>query len=228
MKTSLLNLIGFSGVLLLPWYSVSAQSDYPWLRNADELYGMEAYDEAETMYRKALVEKPKPSTTYNLGNTIYRQNRMPEAVTQYQKAIESTQDPGLKADAWFNLGNAHFQNQSYDESIRAYKESLKLRPSDEDAKKNLMLAMQQLKQQQEKQQQQQDQQQPPPEQQEQDQQPQQPPSNPDPQQAEPQHPENINEDEAREILKAVEREDQRVQEKLKKTNARKTPPVKDW
>ena len=98
-------------------------------------------------------KKKNQLPAYNLGNTIYNQNRIPEAIQQYQKSIESTDDPALKSNAWYNLGNAHYQNKEFDKSIEAYKESLKLQPADEDAKKNLMLAMRQYQQQQQQQQQ---------------------------------------------------------------------------
>jgi tetratricopeptide (TPR) repeat protein len=171
---------------------------------------------------------------------------MPEAVSQYQKAIESTKDPLLKSRAYYNMGNAHFQNKEYDESIKDYKEALKLSPTDEDAKKNLMLAMRQLQQQQQQQQQkdqqkkddnkdqdkqnqqqqQKDQQQSDKEKQDQQQQQSKDQSQ---QEQQPQDAkQDISKDEAREILKAIEREDQRVQEKLKKVSGTKAPPVKDW
>ncbi|MBK8829341.1 MAG: tetratricopeptide repeat protein [Saprospiraceae bacterium] len=135
-----------------------SQADYPWLRVGDELYERQAYTDAETAYRKALEEKEKPTTSFNLGNTIYNQNRIPEAIQQYQKSIETSNDPALKSKAWYNMGNAHYQNQEYDKSIQAYIESLKLQPEDEEAKKNLTLALRQYQQQQQQQQQQEDQQ----------------------------------------------------------------------
>ena len=220
--------------------ALSAQADYLWLRSADVLYQNRTYIDAETAYRKAQEEQDRPTTSYNLGNTIYQQQRIPEAITQYQKSIESTKDPELKSRAWYNLGNAHYQNKEFDKSIEAYKESLKLMPQDEDAKKNLMLAMQQLKQQQQQQQQQnkdqqdqnkdqqqqqQNQQQQQDQQQQQNQQQQNQPESRDQQQEQAQ---DLSKDEAKEILKAVEREDQRVQEKLKKASSRTAPPVKDW
>ncbi|HSF88739.1 MAG TPA: tetratricopeptide repeat protein, partial [Saprospiraceae bacterium] len=66
--------------------SAWAQADYPWLRVGDELYERRSYTDAETAYRKALEEKEKPTTSFNLGNTIYNQNRLPEAIQQYQKS----------------------------------------------------------------------------------------------------------------------------------------------
>jgi len=220
-----------------------SQADYPWLRNGDQLYVNKAYKDAETAYRKALEEEKQPKTSFNLGNTVYRQNRLPEAVEQYENAISTTKNNDIKADAWYNLGNAHYQNNEYEKSVQAYKESLKLRPADEDAKKNLMLSLRQLHQQQQQQQQQQDQQKQEEKDQEQNKD-QQPPSegdqkeNKEQQQSsaqdqsktdqEKQTREELSKEEAKEILKAIEREDQRVQEKLKKGNAKASPPVKDW
>ena len=221
-----------------------SQPDYPWLRLADEHFKQGTYSESETDYRKALEAKPKASTQYNLGNSIYQQQRMNEAISQYQKSIESTKDPTLKAQAFYNLGNAHYQNQQYKESIQAYKEALKLNAQDIEAKKNLMLAMRQLQiQQQQQEQQQQNQQEQQQDQQEenqdsssdnqnqqQQQQQQDSPSSQDQRgsKKDQESPTQMSKEEAKEVLKAIEREDQRVQEKLKRSHGKAAPPVKDW
>jgi tetratricopeptide (TPR) repeat protein len=233
-------------MILISYTPGWCQADYPWLRVGDELYERRAYTDAETAYRKALEEKTKPTTAYNLGNTIYNQNRIPEAIQQYQKSIELSDDPALKSKAWYNLGNAHYQNQEYDKSIQAYIESLKLQPDDEEAKKNLTLALRQYQQQQQQQQQQEDQQKKEDQQQQQQKQDEQKPSDqqenesqqqdpsnssqkePQPKENQKQSAEELSNEEAREILKAIEREDQRVQEKLKKAGGKSAPPVKDW
>src|SRR6476620_5277044 len=85
--------------------SANCQADYPLLRTGDLLFKGGNYTEAETQYRKALEEKQKPTSNYNLGNSVYEQNRMDEAAESYKKAIAGTTDPKLKSDAWFNLGN---------------------------------------------------------------------------------------------------------------------------
>jgi len=95
-----------------------SQAEYPLHRKGDHNYDHGQYQEAETNYRKANEIKPKPEVSYNLGNSVYEQKRMPEAVSQYQKAIESTKDTLLKSRAYYNMGNAHFQNKEYDESIK--------------------------------------------------------------------------------------------------------------
>ena len=208
-----------------------AQADYAYSRKGDKKYEEGHYTEAETSYRKSLELNPKASTSYNLANSMFLQERIPEAIEEYKKAINSNDNPEVKAQAYYNMGNAYFQNKEYQQSINAYKESLKINPSDEDAKKNLMLAMRQLrheqqpeKQKQEQQQQQQQQE----EEQNKDQQQQEQQQGESPQQKEELKKEDVSKEEAKEILKAIEREDQRVQEKLKKSSGKSTPPVKDW
>ncbi|HZV44424.1 MAG TPA: tetratricopeptide repeat protein, partial [Saprospiraceae bacterium] len=88
-------------IFLLHTLSSYGQADYPLLRSGDLLFKGGAYTEAETQYRKALEEKQKPTSNYNLGNSIYEQNRMTEAAESYKKAIAGTSDPKLKSNAWF-------------------------------------------------------------------------------------------------------------------------------
>lgn len=210
-----------------------SQADYGQSRKGDKFFEEGHFQEAETSYRKAYESIPKASTSYNLANSMFLQDRIPEAIEEYKKVVASSDQPEVRSKAFYNMGNAYFQNNEFEQSIQSYKEALKINPDDEDAKKNLMLAMRQLKQQQQEekkenqqQQQQQEQQQ---EQQQQQQQQKDQQQNPgqSPQQEEKKK-EDISKEEASEILKAIEREDQRVQEKLKKTTGKSTPPVKDW
>lgn len=208
--------------------TIVAQRGYGYSRSGDHLYEDGRYNEAETQYRKALEADPEARTAYNLGNSIFLQDRIPEAIAEYEKVILSSDNPEVRQRAFYNLGNAHFQNNAFGESIKAYKEALKINPEDMDAKKNLMLAMRMLQQQQKQQQQNQQQEQQQQQQNQQDQQQQDQNQNQQEQQQEQQQKEDVSKEEAKEILKAIEREDQRVQEKLKKSSGKSTPPVKDW
>jgi|SRR5687768_3135467 len=229
-----MKLIGLFVIIMLVCLSandLSAQADYSFSRNGDKFFEEGRYPDAETSYRKALQLKPKASTTYNLANSMFLQDRIPEAIAEYKKAITAAEDADVKQRGYYNMGNAYFQNNEFGQSINAYKEALKINPADEDAKKNLMLAMRQMKQQQQQQQeekkedqqqQQQEQEQQKQEEQQQQQQEQQQ------QQQQQQQKEDVSKEEAKEILKAIDREDQRVQEKLKKTSGKTPPPLKDW
>lgn len=229
------------------------QADYSWKRSGDAAYDRQAFPEAENAYRKALERKASPEVKYNLGNSLAQQQRLDEAVTTYQEALDQTADPQLRADTYFNLGNTYFRQQAYGESAGAFKEALKIRPDDEMARQNLMMALRMLRQQQQQEQQQEQQQKQ--QQEQQDQQGAQPQGQPrdqpsaggqqssgegsssvsnpnDTRQAKVGEDDSnarpMGEAEARDILKAIEREDQRVQEKLKKSKGSKPAPVKDW
>jgi Ca-activated chloride channel family protein len=129
-----------------------------------ELYrGHQAYldgdlQEAENQYRSSLNEAPGQfEGTFNLGNTYYRKQDLSNANSHYQQAIESESDPIKKARAYHNMGNSLLQNSKIDESIEAYKNALRLNPSDDETRYNLAYA-QRMKRKQEQQEQQQQQQ----------------------------------------------------------------------
>ncbi|TFH65253.1 MAG: tetratricopeptide repeat protein [Candidatus Zixiibacteriota bacterium] len=117
-------------------------------------------DEALKYYKDAEVEKPKqPVLDYNIGSALYKQNKYPEAVQRYIRAL-NTDDPKFQADTYYNSGNALFRAEQYAEAINAYKKCLEINADDSDAKYNLELARVKLKEQAQKQdKQQQDQQQ---------------------------------------------------------------------
>lgn len=225
-----MTLIAF-GIWTIIGYS---QPEYPYLRSGDKSFEEGRYPDAETLYRKALEISPKANSSYNLANSMFLQDRIPEAIDAYKLAIQSAEKPEIKSKAYYNMGNAFFQNKEYQQSINVYKEALKINPSDKDAKKNLMLAMRQLRQEQEQKEQKKENKQPQQEEEQQDQKEQNKEEEQQQQQQQQQQEkeknkeEDVSKEEAKEILKAIEREDQRVQEKLKKTQGKSVPPVKDW
>lgn len=115
------------------------------------------FDAALEKYREAQTDRPDaPELHFNVGDALYKQGAVQEAMAAFQKAVESG-DPDLAASAYYNVGNAAYRQQLYDLAVDAYEKSLELNPDDRDAKVNLEMALEKL-QQQEQQQQQQDQQ----------------------------------------------------------------------
>jgi Ca-activated chloride channel homolog len=134
-----------------------AQSEKKEIRRGNKEFNKGAYGEAELHYRKALEKKPDSDIgNYNLGNALYKQNQFEPAITKYETLAAKETDKNKLATYYYNLGNAYFKSQKLDKSIEAYKQSLRLNPSDADAKHNLFLAEQMQKQQQQQQQQNQD------------------------------------------------------------------------
>ncbi|NOR76809.1 MAG: tetratricopeptide repeat protein [Draconibacterium sp.] len=99
------------------------------------------YSNAETEYRKALNNKPTDlQWEYNLADAIYKQKRFEEAAEKFDSLGEKMETPEDKARAYHNLGNSQLMQQKLDESIESYKKALRQNPSDLDTKYNLAYA----------------------------------------------------------------------------------------
>ena len=131
--------------------------------NANENFkkASEKYRQAEVNYRKAMeTTKNYDKANYNLGAVLYRQEKYKDAAESFQYvANEKSFDKKIRSKAYHNLGNSLMKQEKYKESIDAYKNALKLNPSDMDTKYNLEYAKKKLYAQQQQQQQQNQQQQ---------------------------------------------------------------------
>ncbi len=200
------------------------------IRSGNELYESEKYTESEIEYRKALEVNPRSiEGTYNLGNSLYKQKKYPEAAEQYQLLMgqaermkESSEGTQRLAQVYHNVGNIFMNNKDYAKSVEAYKQSLRLNPSDDETRYNLALAQKLLHDQQEQQQDQsqnqenqdQDENKDQQDQQKQQQQPDDQQQNKTQEQAQPD--EQMSRDNAQQILEAFLQDEKNTQEKVKK------------
>jgi Ca-activated chloride channel family protein len=122
------------------------------LREGDRLYREQAYEQAAERYKAAEDKQSGTQGSYNLGNTYYQQGDYARAARQFEQAAETASRAEDKARAYYNLGNSYYQQQQLDKSIEAYKQSLRLQPGDTQAKNNLAVALREQQQQQQQQQ----------------------------------------------------------------------------
>ena len=143
--------------LLLVHNVLSAQNEREYIRKGNKLYKKSEYAGSEGLYRRAQGEdKPAEDAGFNLGAALYKQGRFGEAASEYGKdAVTARADTLKQAQGFYNLGNSLLKEQKYEESIKAYINSLMLNPSDMQTKYNLAYAQDQLKKQEQQQQQQQ-------------------------------------------------------------------------
>jgi tetratricopeptide (TPR) repeat protein len=133
---------------LLISVQVFAQTERKYIRKGNKEYESQKYSDAELEYRKALDKKPKSfEAAFNVGNSLYKQGKYPEAAVQFDTLAKTTRDKEDLANLYYNLGNSYLKSKKLDESIGAYKNSLKINPKDNDAKFNLAYAQKMLKQQ---------------------------------------------------------------------------------
>lgn len=131
---------------LLMAFATFAQEKDKFLPKGNEQFAEKKYAEAEADYRVSQSKTPKYAvSSYNLGNSIYRQNKIGEAKYPYLKAIESAKTKPQKHKAFHNLGNVFMKEKKYTEAVEAYKNALRNNPEDEETRYNYALAKKLLK-----------------------------------------------------------------------------------
>ena len=222
----------------------------------NEAFAAADYETALRAYFNANDQAPDLSEpTYNAANVYYRQEGLAEAQSLLERAL--TRAGGLLAQVGlFNRGNVAYEQQDFATAVNTYKQALRLNPDDADAKYNLELAQQALQAAppEEPPPQNQEGEEPPPEAEQgdnqqsgsQDADPNQDPAetaqerseNRDERQVEPSdknesggdqaRPEQLTEEQARELLRAIEQNAETLQEHLQLRLRSGGPAEKDW
>ncbi len=212
---------------LLPITSF-AQTETELNKKATEAYKNEEYEKAANLYKKAAEKTPKNSTTqYNLGNAMYKKTKVDEAVSAYDNAIANTTDKLLKSKSFYNKGVVLQNSKNLQGCVDAYKNALKLNPNDDDARQNLQKALQQLNQKQKKEQE--NKKKSKPKEDENKKEKEKPKEEDEKNNLPKPQPSKISKQDAEEKLKALQRQEKNLQDKLKKVNvASPNKPEKDW
>ncbi len=108
------------------------------VRKGNRQYNKGEYGEAIKRYEEALKAAPESfEATYNLGNALYKAERFDTAEQTILRATADTlRTDNELAETYYNLGNAQFKQKKYKEALESYKQSLRLNPSDMEAKYN--------------------------------------------------------------------------------------------
>ena len=132
--------------LLLASISAAAQTDRREVRSGNRQFRKENFTRAEIDYRKALVKDSSSfAASYDLANSLYRQNNFEEAGKTLEKVKDSAPMNPNSSDYYYNLGNVACQKKDWQAAVDAYKQSLLRNPTDMDAKENYIYAKLMLK-----------------------------------------------------------------------------------
>ena len=132
--------------LLLASISAAAQADRREVRSGNRQFRKENFTRAEIDYRKALVKDSSSfAASYDLANSLYRQNNFEEAGKTLEKVKDSAPMNPNSSDYYYNLGNVACQKKDWQAAVDAYKQSLLRNPADVDAKENYIYAKLMLK-----------------------------------------------------------------------------------
>jgi tetratricopeptide (TPR) repeat protein len=114
--------------------------------SANELYKKQDFEKAENAYDK-IIERDRYNTTakFNLANTYFRRSKKDDAAKAFDYLTSDGQPSALREKSYYNKGVVLSRQEKLEESIEAYKDALRLNPSDTSARENLQKAMFELK-----------------------------------------------------------------------------------
>lgn len=147
-------------MFLLVWAAASqAQNERKFVRQGNKYYEAATKDpshvdsvqfnKAEIEYLKALEKKPADTKwNFNLADALYKQKKFDESADKFKEIADKTTNKVEKSRALHNLGNSYLMKNKLDESIAAYKDALRSNPKDLETKYNLLYAMNMKKKQQ--------------------------------------------------------------------------------
>lgn len=189
-----------------------AQKENAAIAKGNNLYKDGKFAEAIAAYQQALQQNPNNLTAkYNLAAARFRSSKFDEAEKQYEEVQDKTNDNSLKHKSTYNSGVSLTKQTKLIESIEAYKQALRLDPSDTDTRFNLQKALEELRKQnksKEKQQQ--------PQQKKQE------------KKQEPQKQPPATKKMIEQWLQSLRQKEQEVQQKMQNKNRSVTRPEKDW
>lgn len=120
---------------------VCAQKERKFIREGNTLFETQKFEQAEVEYRKAMDKKAESfEAAFNLADALYKQEKYDEALLQFSTLAEEQTDKEKLGQLYHNIGNTLLSMKKTDESIEAYKESLRNRPNAEETKYNLEFA----------------------------------------------------------------------------------------
>lgn len=121
------------------------------LEAARKAYKNEKYLDALKYYRSAQNNAPENvDFSDEIGQTAYKARQFDVAEKIYRQNLSKKESGTQKANSWHNIGNSLMKKRDYAGAVEAYKESLRMNPTDDETRYNLSEAIRQMKQAQQK------------------------------------------------------------------------------
>ncbi|PQJ10673.1 hypothetical protein CJD36_011925 [Flavipsychrobacter stenotrophus] len=230
-------------MILLSTTAMAQNNTNTLLQQGNKLYDQKRYDEATANYLQALKKDPNNATgLFNLGSALYQKKQYDSSRKLMAATADAIKDKGGKSAAHYNIGNTYMAQRKWEDAIASYKNTLRNNPQDADAKYNLSYAEEMLKKDKndKKDKQKQDQQKQDKPQQDkdkkdkdkkekQDQQKENDKDKKEQQDQQPQsQPSKLTEQQAEQMLNAVQQQEKKLQDKLKKEKGMRVKMDKDW
>lgn len=128
--------------------SCMAQTDRQYIRSGNRYFRQQDFIKAESEYRKAISKNSENTQAlYNLGCALLMQKKDSMAISQFEKVGKLEKNPLRRSKSLHNIGFICQSHRLYGDAIKAYEESLRDNPSDDETRYNLALCKRLNKQQ---------------------------------------------------------------------------------
>lgn len=128
-------------LLMMAASTAWAQQERKFIREGNDLFDKQDFEKAEVEYRKAADKKANSfEAAFNMADAMYKQKKYEEALKQFSQLAETEKDKQRLGEIYHNIGNTLLAMEKTDESIEAYKQSLRNNPKSEATKYNLEYA----------------------------------------------------------------------------------------
>jgi tetratricopeptide (TPR) repeat protein len=125
------------------------QIDKKEVRRGNREFKKDNYEAAFQDYLRAVGKDTSSiAANYNMASALYRMEQYDQAQQALDRIKESAPSSASAADYLYNLGDVALQRKDYQAAVKAFGESLILRPDDLDAKENFIYARKMLQNQQ--------------------------------------------------------------------------------
>lgn len=105
------------------------------------------YDKAADLFLEAEIEEPNSAQhIYNKGVADYKAGHFGAAAEAFERAAKKAEGP-LKEQSMFNLGNARAMDGDLKNAVKAFEDTLELRPEHQQANENLQYVKKLIEQQ---------------------------------------------------------------------------------
>ena len=207
-----------------------AQNKKSFLKEGNKLFSDSSYNASEIKYRKSL-EKDQDyfSASYNLANSIYKQERFDESSSLYESLQDNARNNHELSQIYHNKGNSLMKQQKTDLAIKAYKDALRENPNDEDTRFNLAYAKK-IKQKEEENKDKENKDEENKEEENKEKKDQEKKDEENKEQEKEEKKDQMSKEDAEKMLEALEQKEKELQEKLqkKKVKGKKIKILKDW
>ena len=116
------------------------------IQTGNDYYNQQQFAKASEEYNKAIQADPANKTAkFNQANALYKQDKKVKAAELFSEVAKEATDKAIRSKAYYNKGVILSLQKNLEESIEAYKNSLRNNPEDKEARENLQKALLELK-----------------------------------------------------------------------------------